>query len=217
MRALPEQLPAEPLSILRNWLDGARADGTIPNPDAMSLATVNSAGKPTSRIVLCKELADPGYLVFYTNYESVKAQNIRDNARVAGVFHWDHLNRQARFEGIAMRSPDSESDTYFASRDKESQIGAWTSSQSQPVDSRRALMSKHMNTARRLADLQEETGRESIPRPPSWGGYRIWLSAVELWVRGEARLHDRGRWERPLTLTDAGCDAGEWNGVRLQP
>lgn len=217
MLALPEELPTEPLSILRNWLEGARADASIPNPDAMALATVDAAGQPANRVVLCKELAEPGYIVFYTNYESLKARNIEDNARVAGVFHWDHLNRQARFEGVAVRSPDSESDAYFDSRDKESQIGAWTSSQSSPVESRRALMSKHMNTARRLADLQAETGRESIPRPPSWGGYRIWLSAVELWVRGEARLHDRGRWERPLTSADEGFIPGDWQVLRLQP
>ena len=78
-------------------------------------------------------------------------------------------------------------------------------------------MHKHMKTARRLADLQGETGRAQIPRPPSWGGYRIWLTAVELWVRGEARLHDRGRWERSLTPAEAGYHASEWQAVRLQP
>jgi len=218
MEQLPEKLPASPLGFLRKWLVEAREDGVIPNPDAMSLATTDSEGNPSARIVLCKEVVeDPGYLVFYTNYESIKARDLDAVAKVAGVFHWDHMNRQVRIEGLAVRSPTDESDAYFASRNKESQIGAWASAQSQPIDSRQALMTKHAATARKLANLQEETGKSEIPRPPSWGGYRIWPQAVELWLRGAARLHDRGRWERHLSPVDGGFAATEWTAVRLQP
>jgi pyridoxamine 5'-phosphate oxidase len=172
--------------------------------------------------VLCKSIViDPGYLVFYTNYNSAKASAIETNSRVAAVFHWDHMNRQARVEGIAVRSPAAESDAYFATRDKESQIGAWASAQSQPIGSRLMLMQKHVATARKLSNLAVDSGIMSVPRPPFWGGYRIWLSAVELWVRGEARLHDRGRWERPLAVSAGSADPspsfGPWSATRLQP
>jgi pyridoxamine 5'-phosphate oxidase len=133
------------------------------------------------------------------------------------VFHWDQMNRQIRFEGTAILSPEDESDTYFASRDRESQIGAWASSQSQTIESRLALRDKHVTTTRKLAGLQEESDRATIPRPPFWGGFRIGLRAVELWTRGKARLHDRGRWERELTVTEAGFEAGPWKAKRLQP
>lgn len=218
MECLPETLPVSPLPIIARWLEDARKDGQIPNPDAMALATVNSAGAPSNRIVLCKDVVeDPGYLVFYTNYESIKAAQIDMTGKVAGVFHWDHMNRQIRFEGIAVRSPDAESDAYFASRDKESQVGAWTSSQSKAIASRQALLDKHMATAQKLAGLQEESGVATIPRPPFWGGYRIGISAVELWVRGAARLHDRARWERALTPAGDSFQAGPWSAERLQP
>jgi pyridoxamine 5'-phosphate oxidase len=205
--------------MLANWLEEARVDGSLPNPDAMALATVDASGQPTARIVLCKQvIVDPGYLVFYTNYSSAKGAAIQTNNHVAAAFHWDHLNRQARIEGIAIRSPAGESDAYFATRDKESQIGAWSSAQSQPVASRMLLLHKHVATARKLSGLAVDSGIMSVPRPPFWGGYRIWITAVELWVRGEARLHDRGRWQR-LLQTKEGVDPipGEWTATRLQP
>ena len=218
MEQLPEYLPSDPLPYLNKWIAAARDDGTLPNPDAMTLATINDAGIPATRIVLCKQVVTkPGYLVFYTNYESAKGMDIASGRPVAGVFHWDHMNRQIRFEGIAVRSPANESDAYFASREKESQIGAWASAQSQPIKSRRALKDKHVATIRKLASLAEESGKNEIPRPPFWGGYRIWLSAVELWTRGDARLHDRGRWERPLEPDNASFSPGDWTAIRLQP
>lgn len=218
MEQLPETLPADPMPMLHKWLEDAIQDGSLANPDAMALASVRAA-QPTARIVLCKEIvADPGYLVFYSNYDSAKGQDIAANKQVAAVFHWDHMNRQARVEGVALRSPAAESDAYFGSRDKESQVGAWTSAQSQPIESRLALLNKHAATARKLAGLAEESGKAAIPRPPYWGGYRIWVSAVELWTRGQARLHDRGRWER--TITANGSDepvTGAWSAYRCQP
>jgi pyridoxamine 5'-phosphate oxidase len=216
---LPKKLPDNPLPILSAWLQDAIQDGSLPNADAMTLATAGKNGQPTARIVLCKEIvAEPGYLVFYTNYNSAKGIDIANENRVAAVFHWDHMNRQARIEGLAVKSPDAESDTYFASRDKESQIGAWASAQSQPVDSRQTLMGKHAATTRKLSDLALGSGRNDVPRPPFWGGYRVWISALELWVRGEARLHDRGRWNRSLERQDDGSfTTGNWTATRLQP
>lgn len=220
MEHLPGKLPADPLPLFEKWLSEALADGKLSNPDAMTLATVGKSAVPSARIVLCKKVvADPGYLVFYTNYESAKGHDIESGKRVAGVFHWDHLNRQARFEGIAVRSPKEESDAYFATREKESQIGTWASAQSQPIASRKMMRDKHVVTTQKLAKLAEETGKNDIPRPPSWGGYRIWLSAIELWTRGDARLHDRGRWHRRLgpEAGDGTFSPGDWSAQRLQP
>ncbi len=222
MEHLPAKLPADPLPLFEKWLTEALADGTLANPDAMTLATANGYAVPSARIVLCKKIvADPGYLVFYTNYESAKAREIEASNWVAGVFHWDHLNRQARFEGIAVRSPAEESDAYFATREKESQIGAWASAQSQPIASRKMLKEKHVATTWKLAGLAEESGKRDIPRPPFWGGYRIWLSGIELWTRGAARLHDRARWHRRLGSRDDNGNGSfspdDWRVQRLQP
>jgi len=219
MEQLPTKLPSNPLVLFCAWLQAAHADGGLPNPDAMTLATVSKTGVPSARIVLCKQaVAEPGYLVFYTNYESAKADNIRDYQRVAVVFHWDHMNRQVRLEGRAVKSPDEESDQYFASRDKESQVGAWASAQSRPLTSRQELKDKHVATARKLAGLQADSDRTTVPRPPFWGGYRIWINAAELWCRGEARLHDRARWERKLGSPEGDIfTPGDWTATRLQP
>jgi pyridoxamine 5'-phosphate oxidase len=219
MEQLPDTLPRDPLPLLRNWVQEAIEDGTLANADAMTLATVNEDHEPTARVVLCKEIvSDPGYIVFYTNYNSAKSLSIADNSKVAAVFHWDHLNRQVRLEGIAVKSPTEESDAYFASRDKESQIGAWASAQSEPIDSRQVILNKHAATARKLSDLALDSGIMAIPRPPFWGGYRIWLTAVELWTRGNARLHDRARWDRAVrTGADGPLEADGWTATRLQP
>lgn len=217
---LSSKLPQDPLPIFEKWLADAKADGVLPNPDAMALSTVNSEGQPSTRIVLCKQIVtDPGYLVFYTNYESAKGQDLLQSQHVSGAFHWDHLNRQVRFQGLAIRSPQEESDAYFATRDKESQISAWASAQSQPIPSRRALEQKHVLTTRKLADMATKSGQADIPRPPFWGGYRVWIASLELWVRGQARLHDRGRWERSLEPREdnGSFKPGNWASVRIQP
>jgi pyridoxamine 5'-phosphate oxidase len=211
---LAEPLPHDPLPMLNAWIAEARDSGAYPNADAMALATSNPNGQPTTRIVLCKQIVnDPGYAVFYTNYTSTKGEAIAANNAVSAVFHWDHMNRQARLEGRAVASPAEESDRYFASRDRESQIGAWASAQSQVIHERSQLVRAMQAMQQRFADTPE------IPRPPHWGGYRIWLTAVELWVRGEARLHDRGRWERHLG--EAGGAGSfrpdDWQSQRLQP
>jgi len=214
MEQLPQPLPENPLHLVSEWLDDARADTGFPNPDAMALATVDAGGKPANRIVLCKAIVvNPGYLVFYTNYESAKGKALQDNNAVAAVFHWDHLSRQVRIEGRVVKSPEPESDRYFASRDRDSQVGAWASAQSQPIDERQQLL-----RAMQAIDMRFPRGEE-VPRPPNWGGYRIWITAAELWARGASRLHDRGRWERSLGdfTADNRYLPGPWSSVRLQP
>ena len=208
---LPEILPDDPLHWADAWLTAAMERAQQPNPNAMTLSTVDRQGRPSSRIVLCKSfVADPGYLVFYTNYASQKGREIADDARVCSVFHWDHVGRQIRLEGVATKSPADESDQYFASRHRGSQLGAWGSDQSQPVESRRALK----------AQLEERAAKhgDAITRPPHWGGYRFWPDAVELWIDGADRIHDRARWTRELKQRgDQSFSGGAWTGTRLQP
>ncbi len=202
------------------WLEGWLADATDaaqqPNPNAMTLVTSNSEGQPSARIVLCKGLAaDPGYILFFTNYNSRKCQEIEADPRVCVVFHWDEAGRQVRVEGRAVRSPADESDAYYASRDRNSRLGAWGSDQSQPIESRGALLAQ---IEQRIAALDLPDDDAPVPRPPHWGGLRIWASAIELWVDGENRVHDRARWTRELTPDDAGgFKVSPWVGTRLQP
>ena len=223
---LPDVLPGDPLHWAAAWLDEATRQRVQRNPNSINLATIGAGGQPSARVVLCKELVpDPGYLVFYTNYRSRKVRELRANPRVAVTFHWDALGRQVRIEGIAAFSPAAESDAYFASRDRGSQLGAWGSDQSAPLASREALLQQLRERARTLGlnvsdDLQsiESVDRAAVPRPEHWGGVRVWASAVELWIEGRDRIHDRGRWERTLAET-AGQEfaVGEWKGERLQP
>lgn len=222
---LPTPLPDNPLETLAAWLDHATLQALQPNPNAMTVATLDADGTPSIRVVLLKALVtDPGYLVFYSNYQSRKGQAIASNPQVACCLHWDALGLQVRLEGIAVRSPAEESDAYFASRDPASQLGAWGSDQSRPLASREALIAQTLARGRALglpdtatlADVKPPGG--ALPRPPHWGGYRVWARAVELWVDGAARIHDRARWERPLTTGDDGLPhPGAWQAQRLQP
>lgn len=204
----------------------ARRQRLQPNPDAMVLATCDPAGRPSARVVLCKQVVPvPGYLVFYTNYLSRKGRQLASNPRAAAVIHWDALHRQVRIEGPVVRSPPAESDAYFASRPWQSRVGAWASAQSEPVASRGALLQSVAATATRFGTppVAGPHGAESgldivIPRPPHWGGYRLWAESVELWLEGEARVHDRARWTRELEeLPNGHCEAGPWTATRLQP
>lgn len=220
---LPDPLPAEPLEIAAGWLAEASRRADQPNPNAMVLATVDARGQPSARVVLCKDIvAVPGFVRFFTNYQSHKGRDIGQQPRAAIVMHWDHLHRQVRVEGIVRKASAAESDAYFATRPWQRQIGAWASQQSQPVASRAALLHDLANTAARFGapvpgpeDDPPPPGI-AIPRPPHWGGYCLWASAVELWVEGESRIHDRARWER--TLEAPGDIApGPWRATRLQP
>ena len=214
--ALPETLPDNPMAWLDAWLNEATEAARQPNPNAMTLVTSSAEGQPSARIVLCKGLnIEDGYVLFFTNYNSRKCVEIDADPRVCVVFHWDEAGRQVRVEGQAVRSPADESDAYYASRDRNSRLGAWGSDQSQPIESRDALLAQ---IERRIADLELADEETPIPRPPHWGGLRIWATAVELWVDGENRVHDRARWTRELTPDGAGgFNGGAWIGTRLQP
>jgi pyridoxamine 5'-phosphate oxidase len=215
---LPEPLPNDPLPLLVSWFAEARAQRVQPNPDAMVLATVDATGSPAARVVLCKQLVSPdGYAVFFTNYESRKGGELMARPRAAAVLHWDTMHRQVRIEGPIVRSPAPESDAYFASRALESRISAWASAQSQPLPSRAELIEKVRKTAERFHVAPGATSGE-VPRPPHWGGYRLWFDTVELWTEGSGRVHDRALWKRTLQPKDAfGFTAAPWTGTRLNP
>jgi pyridoxamine 5'-phosphate oxidase len=207
---LPTRLPEDPMPLFAQWFDGAREAKAQPNPDSMALATVGADGRPSVRIVLCKKLmVQPGYAVFFTNYQSRKGSELAAFPRAAAVFHWDAHGRQVRIEGPVVRSPDEESDEYFASRALDSRIGAWASQQSQPLDSRTTLLKRVAVEAARFGP--------QVPRPPHWGGYRLWPESVELWIEGPFRVHDRARWTRSLEPEGAGYAPGPWSASRLYP
>src|SRR5581483_4256780 len=205
---LSDPLPAEPLQQAHAWLAEAWKVRPNGNPNAMALATCSAAGMPSARIVLCKDIVPtPGYVVFYTNYRSRKGRELEANPRASAVLHWDELRRQVRIEGIVTSAPAADSDAYFASRALESRIGAWASAQSQPIASRDALVAAVEEATRRFAGapaLDAASAAVQVPRPPHWGGYRLWAQAVELWVEGAARIHDRARWSRELVRQEQG-------------
>lgn len=224
---LPDPLPGEPLALGAAWLDDALRRAQQPNPNAMVLATVDAAGSPSARVVLCKQIQPvPGIITFYTNYQSRKGQELAATGRAAIVMHWDHLHRQLRVEGRVVPAPAAESDAYFASRNWQSRLGAWASQQSQPIASRAELYKQVARAALRLAlpgkapgdgDEAAPDPGTRIPRPPHWGGFHLWADAVELWVEGSARIHDRARWERTLAAREGGFEPGPWSATRLQP
>ena len=215
---LPEPLPADPLPIFQQWFDDARRRALQPNPDAMVLATVGDAGQPSARVVLCKRVAaDDGFIVFFTNRQSRKGRELDAHPRAAAVFHWDALHCQVRIEGPVLHSPDAESDAYFASRAVASRIGAWSSNQSQPLASRAALAAQVEAAAKKFG-VTATTTEADIPRPAHWGGYRLWIDAIELWIEGPGRVHDRAVWKRELRPKDAiSFSAGPWSATRLNP
>lgn len=208
---LPGTLPADPMPLFEQWFLDARRDKVQPNPDSMVIATATPDGHPSARVVLCKKLiVDPGFVVFYTNYDSRKGGELASNPRAAAVLHWDALGRQVRLEGPVVRSPASESDEYFASRALDSRIGAWASLQSQPLDSRTTLLKRVATEAARFGT--------SVPRPPHWGGYRLWPESLELWIEGAFRVHDRARWDRKLEPDgDTAFRTGAWSATRVYP
>lgn len=217
-QSLPETLPADPLPLFLEWFEEAKGAGAQPNPDGMTLASATPEGVPSARIVLCRKIVlDPGFIVFYTNRESRKGRELDANPRAAALFHWDALNRQVRIEGPVTRSPDEESDAYFNQRRWESRIGAWASHQSQPLEDREALLERAGEYILKFGVDIDHPERATIPRPPHWGGYRIWAQRVELWVGQESRYHDRARWERELVRAGDEFKPGAWRGMRLQP
>ncbi len=224
--ALPEPLPHDPFPLFVAWFEQATrgtAAACLPNPNAMSLATIDADGRPSNRIVLCKGIdAGLGSIAFYTNYEGRKGQALRSNPRCAVCFHWDPVDLQVRMEGAAQRTTGAESDAYFASRPWLSQIGAWSSDQSRTVESREALEARITAMLERFgldpANPPARDARVEIPRPAHWGGFRIVADRVELWVGAKGRLHDRAVWQRTIASGDSGWAGIEpWRGTRLQP
>ncbi len=192
----------DPLVMLRRWTDEAIAAGLL-DPTAMVLSTVSAAGRPSSRIVLCKAIGPDG-LDFYTNRSSRKGEELAARAYCSLVFPWHPLQRQARVEGTVTTVPEEESDAYFASRPRSSQLGAWASPQSRVVGSRPELEARY-------AEVEARFDGGPVPRPPFWGGYRVHPEVVELWQGRTGRLHDR------LVYRPDASDAGRWTVERLAP
>lgn len=222
---LPDPLPEDPLVVTQEWLQAAFAAQWQPNPNSMVLATSTPDGRPSARVVLLRDIVpEPGYIQFYTNYLSMKGKQLKDNPRAAAVIHWDAMHRQVRLEGPVTFAPAADSDRYFAARAWPKRIGAWASAQSAPVDSRATLLKSLADSAARFGTpvpgtTAPQTDEDyDVPRPPHWGGYRLWAEAVELWVEGDARVHDRARWARTLSRrSDGSYHAGPWSATRLQP
>jgi pyridoxamine 5'-phosphate oxidase len=178
---MDEITEVEPLAPFRRWLDEAWKGE--PNAHAMALATTTSDGRPSARLVLLKGLDERGF-VFYTNLESRKSKEFLANPHAALCFLWKSLNRQVRVEGFVELVADEEADAYFASRPRDSQIGAWASDQSQPLVSRTEL-------ERRVDEFSRRFGENEVPRPPYWSGFRVVPQRVEFWRERPSRLHDR--------------------------
>jgi len=172
----------DPLALFDQWFAEARA--SEPNdPEAMALATSDPSGQPSVRMVLLKGHGPAGF-VFYTNEQSAKGGQLAGNPRAALLFHWKTLRRQVRIEGPVERVSDSDADVYFATRARDSQLGAWASDQSQPLDSRETF-------ERRFADLWQMFDGQDVPRPPHWSGCRVIPERIGFWTDRPHRLHER--------------------------
>ena len=189
-----------PFKQFQIWFDQALA-AQLPEPNAMTVATVTKSGNPRARVVLLKNFDERGF-VFYTNYHSHKGQELADNPQAAIAFWWAELERQVRIEGRVLKVSDRESDEYFHSRPFNSRLGAWASEQSQVIESREVL-------EQRLQDLKTKYENQDIPRPPHWGGFRVIPTAIEFWQGRPSRLHDR--------LLYSLLDDGSWQIERLSP
>lgn len=189
-----------PIDKFQGWLKEARDCNSIVEPTAMALATADAKGEPSLRMVLLKEVTDKGF-VFYTNLESHKGHDLKENPKAALCFYWGALGRQVRVEGICELVSDAEADAYFASRPRDSQLGAWASKQSQPLSSKATFMK----------DIALETAKyigRDVPRPPHWSGWRVVPRVIEFWQEGKFRLHDREVFTRAN---------GKWISEKLYP
>jgi pyridoxamine 5'-phosphate oxidase len=179
-------LASDPLQQFRSWFAGASS--ALEVPEAMALATATPDAAPSVRMVLLKGFDERG-LVFYSHYTSRKGRELEANPQAALLFHWRPLGRQVRVEGSVERVVAEESDAYFATRPRDAQLGAVASRQSEPLGSREELFE-------RLEGLEPDLDGRSVPRPPTWGGFRLVPTAWEFWQHGPSRLHDRFRYER---------------------
>lgn len=189
----------DPLHQLKLWLEEAAKAG-VPEVNAMTLATVDATGMPSARIVLMRSFNEAG-ISFFSNYHSRKGNDMRVNPKACLNFFWPDLERQIRINGIIHKMDEKGSDEYFASRPRESQIGAWTSHQSEIIPSKEFLLERYKN-------LEKEFEGRTVPRPPHWGGYVLQPEAFEFWQGRPSRLHDRIGYI---------LEAGEWKIKRYSP
>ncbi|KLN60536.1 pyridoxamine 5'-phosphate oxidase [Kiloniella spongiae] len=204
-----DNTPSDPYDIFDAWLK--EAEEKEPNdPTAMSLSTVDETGMPSSRMVLLKDWDSQGF-VFYTNYESRKGEQLIAHPKAALMFHWKSVRRSVRIEGLVEQVTSEEADEYFASRPKQSQIGAWASDQSRPLEGRFEL-------EKRVAKYAAKYGLGKVPRPPHWSGFRVRPLRIEFWQDGPFRLHDRLVYSaNDVKPGDDVKQSGQWNTERLFP
>jgi len=193
-------LARDPVEQFTGWFDEARGEGSLALPDACCLSTVDPEGYPDARMVLLKEFDERGF-VFYTNLGSRKGVHLRERPRASLTFYWEPLRRQVRIQGQVVRVEDEEADAYWATRPRGSQLGAWASEQSAPIESRGELED-------RFREVEERFEGRSVPRPSFWTGFRLRPRAFEFWQERPDRLHDRFRYAR---------SEGGWEIHRLQP
>lgn len=201
-------LAADPLEQWHRWFDQATEAGCV-EPNAFVLSTVAADGSPRSRFLLARG-ADERGISFFTNYESAKGRELAGEPRVAMLFTWLQLHRQVRVLGTVEQLPSAESDAYFASRPRASQLGAWASAQSSVLADRDELETRVVEMEQRFAD------HDTVPRPPHWGGFVTRVHEWEFWQGRPSRLHDRLRYRRP-TPADTGRAAAGWVLERLSP
>lgn len=216
-------MDVKPLDKIASWLDEAQTRSTSRNPLAMALATCSEDGLPGVRMVLAKGFcSDSGHISFYTHFASRKGHELSAMPHAAAVMYWEEFGgRQLRMEGPITRAPDEVADEYFATRPAASQLNAWVSEQSRPLPEpdllKQRLASKAAEHGLEPADL-ESLEPAQIPRPAHWGGFRLWIEAVEFWTEGAGRFHERIVYKRSRADVEAGrADDAVWQQARLQP
>jgi pyridoxamine 5'-phosphate oxidase len=192
-------MSTDPFQLFEIWFAEAQAS-EVNDPEAMALATADGRGRPSVRMVLLKGHGADGF-IFYTNEQSAKGEQLAENPRASLLFHWKSLRRQVRIDGIVERVPDADADAYWATRARDSQLGAWASDQSRPLDSRETFEG-------RLEEIKTRFDDKAVPRPPHWRGYRVVPARIEFWSDRPHRLHERRVFR---------CEGERWSEGLLYP